>query len=211
VEALNAWLSEPDHDYEKHYKLKEGDIFVEGGSHMGRHARRASPKVGSSGRVIAIEPSPLNIVLLREFLKDFKNITIVEKALWNKKGKEEFWLGEYQPRVAAGHTLKAISGIRENAVYVDVETDTLDNIFVDLGMDLGIETVNLLGWDIEGAETHALEGMSESLSSGLILNLALCFYHKFEPEIQKAIETLKSYEKYHFIEYDQGILYARRK
>jgi len=202
-----AWLSEPDHDYEKHYKLKEDDIFVEGGSHMGRHARRASPKVGSSGRVIAIEPSPLNIVLLRKFLEGFNNITIIEKALWNKKGKEEFWLGEYQPRVAAGHTLKAISGVRENACYVDVETDTLDNILADLK----IETVNLLSWDIEGAEMGALEGMGKSLSSGSILNLALCFYHVSEAEVKQAIEILKYYGKYHFIEYDKGVLYTRLK
>ena len=207
---MKIWEHAPEHDYEKHYKLKEGDVFVEGGAFVGRYARKASSKVGNSGRVVSIEPSPLNLITLRESLEGINNVTIVEKALWNKKGKGELTLfspREDQSQINSGDMLKAVSGIRENVTYVDIKTDTLDNILADLG----IESVNLLGWDIEGAEVGALEGMKKSLSSGSILNMGLCFYHKAESEIRQAINTIKSYENYQFIENDRGILYAGLK
>ena len=49
----------PEHDWERYYKLKPGNVFVEVGPFVGRYAMIGSRK-GCSW-VILIEPSPLTI------------------------------------------------------------------------------------------------------------------------------------------------------
>lgn len=198
----------PEHKYEKHYTLKAGDVFVEGGSYVGRWADKASSIVGTKGRVIAIEPSPPNLEHLRRNVGGLANVTIVEKALWSKKGRAEFWAGT-PSNFGLGHSLKATGRYSERYSedsLVEVEIDVLDNIL----SELGIQTVNLLAWDIEGSEMHALNGTSKYLKSKAILNLALCFYHLPPQFATDASSKLESFG-YHAIEYDMSVLYARVK
>jgi len=195
------------HNWEKHYPLKEGDIFVEGGPFWGRYVWKASKKVGSTGRVIAIEPSPYNIGVLK-ILKEAEgldNVTIVEKALWSEPGKEQFFVQENP----ASHQLKRLPLVKtgempsEDAEYVEIDADTIENILNDLGLD----HVDLLGADIEGAGLAMLKGCGKYLEEGRIRNIAVGVYHMHQPKIDEFMAILEA-EGYEAAIEDEGIVYA---
>jgi FkbM family methyltransferase len=47
-------------------------------------------KVGVDGFVIAVEPHPINIECLKLNLASFRNVEVVEKAVWNTTGVIRF-------------------------------------------------------------------------------------------------------------------------
>ena len=195
------------HNWEKHYQLKEGDIFVEGGAFWGRYVRKASKKVGSTGQVIAIEPSPENIRILKVLTEAeaLENVTIVEKALWSEPGKEQFFIQENP----ASHQLKRLPLVKtgemppEEAEYVEVELDTIENILLGLGID----HVNLLSADIEGAGLAMLKGCGKYLDEKRIRNFAVAVYHMPRAKQEEFISILRNKDYEASLE-DEGIVYA---
>lgn len=196
------------HNWEKHYQLKEGDVFVEGGAFWGRYTWKASKKVGPTGQVIAIEPSPENIKILKVLIKatNLENVTLVEKALWNGPGRDLL----FSQGNSASHQLKRLPGAQtggplpEDANYVEVELDTIDDILTDLG----IKYVDLLSADIEGAELEMLKGCVKYLSEKRIRNIAVAVYH-IRVDLQAAFMGILREKGYKDISHEnEGIVYA---
>ncbi|MHA1370961.1 MAG: FkbM family methyltransferase [Promethearchaeota archaeon] len=164
---LNELLTR-DHDYEKYYKLKAGDIIVDAGAGpFGVFTIFASKIVGATGLVIAIEPEKNNLKNLKENIKinNLENVIVVSKGLWNKKLIKKLYIGNNS---FATHSLSENS----EKLAVSIELDTLDNILT--GLD--ISKVNFVKMDIEGAEIQALDGMKRLLKTN-DLNLAIAAYH----------------------------------
>ena len=192
---------QPEHNWEKYYTLKEGDIFIEGGAFWGRYVKIAAQKVGAQGKVIAIEPSPHNIPTLEKLIerRELKNVTLVRKAIWSEKGREKFCV-DGNP---AGHKLTT-SGER----FIEVEVDTIDNILEELG----IKTVNLLAADVEGAEAEMLRGAERSLTTKKIQNLAIAAYHLGSyQQVQVQIIDFLTSKGYQGIKYEEGVAFARAR
>ena len=68
--------------------LPPGATFVDIGANIGWFSLLAASLVGPTGRVIAIEPNPRNVALLRQSAKDngFDNIDVVTVALGERRG-----------------------------------------------------------------------------------------------------------------------------
>ena len=134
----------PEHNWEGHYILKEGDVFVEAGAFWGRYGKIASRRVGSSGRVILIEASPENQRTIEDLIKrdNMTNVTLVKAAVWSSKGYSKF-ITYGNP---AGHRL-ASEGDAQNfsSNISQVEMVTLDELLPGLGVDI----LDLLACDIE--------------------------------------------------------------
>ena len=113
------------------------DVVIDAGANIGDFTLKAAMR---AKLVIAVEPNPSSLTLLRQNTKNFSNVAIVPKALGNRKGNARI-AGE-----GAG------SAINENEGTL-VEMDTLSNIAAELGV---IPTI--LKMDIEGAERIALPG-----------------------------------------------------
>ena len=66
--------------------LKEGDVFVDVGANIGYYTILGSKLVGSKGLVIAVEPVPDTVKILRFNLRlnDIKNVLVIDKAAWSK-------------------------------------------------------------------------------------------------------------------------------
>ena len=62
--------------------LKEGDIVVDVGAHVGYYSALASLKVGDQGKVFSFEPRPLNIGFFKEHMRvnALHNISLYEGA-----------------------------------------------------------------------------------------------------------------------------------
>ena len=97
--------------------------------------------------MIAIEPCEENLSYLRRNTINLQNVTIIEKAVGNKRG-------------VIGFTGQGVSAGVDHDAHNKVEIDTLDNICEDLKI-----APTLLKMDIEGFEGEALKGMEKSVET----------------------------------------------
>ena len=204
-DSHNQWKWE--HPWELHYNLKDGDVYVEAGAFWGRYAREALPKVGKSGKIILIEPSPINFRTLELWVErdGLENVILVNKAVSDEQCTFPFvcWGNP------AGHRFAQSNDIthEEYGEYiVDVEVDILDNIFSDLELDY----VDLLSCDVENAEVPMVKGCKEFFSKHRIRNVALGAYHANHLPVTNAdliIPILRAWG-YKDLVYEQGVVYG---
>lgn len=144
--------------YKKLYKLQKGDICIVAGASIGIDVMEIASTVGEEGEVVAIEPEPLNLEYLRKNvqLNDFRNVEIVGKGLWSEQGTTNLFLTNNTTHHSVVQKEIMSTGIEGN---VTIQTATLDDILVELG----INEVDLLFMNIEGAELEALKGAKKTL------------------------------------------------
>lgn len=193
-------IGSPEHNWEGHYLLKKGDVFVEAGAFWGRYGRIASKKVGPQGRVVLIEASPENQNTIEALIKrdDLTNVTLVKGAVWSSKGTSNFitWGNP------AGHRLAKEDDSKNYPSNVSqVELVTLDETLPSL-----VDHVDLLGCDIEGAELEMVKGAKTLLEKGFIRNVAIGAYHDpGKPE--QIIEILRGHG-FKALKYEDGLVYG---
>jgi FkbM family methyltransferase len=161
-------------------KLRKGWVVVDVGSEFGYYAIKAAQLVGKSGKVIAIEPHPMNYSVLKKNIFYYKldNIISIPKAAGARKevrrlfeaydlggssilppirlrsvGKERFYKFV---RLIQGDSIFAIlrANLMKPASTYLVHVDTLENIL----NECNIPIVNLIKIDVEGAELEVLKG-----------------------------------------------------
>ncbi len=191
-----------EHNWEKHYDLQPGDIYVEAGAFWARYGRVASEKVGPTGKVILIEPSPKSAEVIRRFIKrdNVENMILIERAIDGEPGERKMIVKENP----ASHRLaRDKSELGQYSDWlVDVQVDTIDNIFTELKLD----RIDLLACDIEGAEIGLVKGAEKCLSKKLIHNVALACYHG--PKISGIVMDLLKGHGYADLVYEEGTMYG---
>lgn len=140
--------------------LKPGDTFWDLGANAGYHTLMAAREVGSTGRVIAVEPDPGTCGILREqlALNGFTNCTIVQAAVSDRAGSTRLVRRASDPR---GNALQEIDNPAiDNKVgdIVEVPSLTMDEL------SARYPRPRLVKMDIEGAEVLALPGGRTFLS-----------------------------------------------
>jgi FkbM family methyltransferase len=192
---------EPEHNWEKYYKLKPGDVFVEAGAFWGRYGKVASPKVGASGKVVLIEGSPDNQQTIEDLINrdNLSNVTLVRAAVANQCCRA-YYLSDGNP---AGHRLAKdvdFELYQKNRI-VPVEVVTLDK-----RLPQHVDHVDLLACDIEGAEVSLVKGAKTLLSQNKIFNVALAAYHA-AANAKQIIEILRGVG-FKDLVYEDGIVYG---
>lgn len=184
------------HPYERYYKLTADDVVVDAGAGpCGVFTVFAAKAVGEGGLVIAIEPEKSRLENVKENLKinNLKNVIVVSKGLWDKRGLKKLGLGHYS----------LVWNSKKEAM--EVEVDELDNILTDLH----ISKVSFIKMDIEGAEIQALNGMERTLKNNDV-KLAIAAYHVVDgtPTYRTIVYKL---EKEGFIVHENdGFVYAAK-
>jgi FkbM family methyltransferase len=114
-------------------------------------------KLAPAGRVFAFEPSDFNFHLLHlnRALNDLGNLEIINLALADKNGEQEFCVAEDSCFSSFRNTCR-----KKISQVVNVKTETLDN-FVRRS---GIAKINFIKIDVEGAEKLVLQGASDVLA-----------------------------------------------
>jgi FkbM family methyltransferase len=184
--------------YERHYKLRKGDIVVDLGANVGVFTINAAKKVGDAGKVIAIEPEKNNLEFLRKNieLNKLKNVAIVPKGVWSKKGIMNLYLGP----ASGWHSL-----IFRRDKFTQIEVDTLDHKLEGLN----IAKVDFIKMDIEGAEIEALKGMEDTLKTDKI-RLAIEAFHKVKGKATAEIIAPSLKRKGFKIYEENGFVYAEK-
>jgi FkbM family methyltransferase len=157
-------------------------VAMDIGANCGMYTIPLAKMLGSNGRVIAIEAEKNNAKLLREnvSLNNLKNVSVIEKGCFSKKGEMSFYIDNYG---TGGHSLLEI----ENARKEIIQTDTIDNIL----KDLGIEHVDLIKIDVEGVEIEAFKGAKNILNKS---HPRIIFEAMTPEKINEITDFLKEYK-----------------
>ncbi len=135
--------------------LTRGDIAIDVGAHVGRHAIPMATKVYPNGQVFAFEPLPMCRAMLEEQLTKqhgelAKVITTYSYALSDYDGEAEFVLPIDAP---------AYSGLKQRIYDTPTRLDRmsvmvrkLDSLFLEL------PSLKYIKIDAEGGEFHVLKG-----------------------------------------------------
>lgn len=155
--------------YLKNYEIKEGDYVVDAGAYIGTFAIYVAKIVGDKGRVIAFEPdkSNFNKLLKNIKLNDVNNIIAINKGLWNKNETLKF------------DRRKSKSSMMVECMDNKTQGEVVDYKFVKLDDELkkiGINKIDFIKMDIEGAEIEAVKGCRDILNNNNV-NLAIASYH----------------------------------
>lgn len=146
--------------------VKKGDVVLDIGAHIGYFTLLLARLVGENGRVYAFEPDPTNSALLGKNVKTngYTNVILEQKAVSNKSGKVPLYLSQDHK---AGHTTFNTHSGRH---CIDIEAVRLDDYFKDSN-----ENIDFIKIVINGAEGHALQGMSSILQKNKNVKLLTQF------------------------------------
>src|SRR2546426_3592026 len=139
--------------------LKEGDVVFDVGANIGWHTLVSAKMVKRIGRIYAFEPEPINFSLLSKSIayNAFQNVELFNCCVADYNGEVELFLNEDNP---GDHSITWTVGAKS----IRVPCSKLDTIAVKYGLD----HIDLLKMDIEGAEPKALSGASDLLDQGKI-------------------------------------------
>ncbi|MDZ7637095.1 MAG: FkbM family methyltransferase [Bryobacterales bacterium] len=167
--------------------IREGDVVLDCGAHVGTFTHFALAR--GAGKVIAIEPSPRNVECLRRnFPKEIAEgrVIVYPKGVWNKD--DVLVLEQVGENSAADTVVMHQPGARKGT---EVPLTTIDKLVAELGL----ERVDYIKMDIEGAEAPALEGAAATLNRWKP-RLALASYHKEDDPIVLPATVSKLAEGY---------------
>jgi FkbM family methyltransferase len=142
------------------YEPSPGDTIVDVGAGIGEETFYFSEKVGKQGKVVSIEAHPGTFVCLQKLCEYNKldNVVPLNLAI---QGEESQAIIDDPERHIASTIIDTKDGIK-------VEGVTLDRLMVKLGVD----TIDFIKMNIEGAEKVALAGMTESIQRTKFVNIS---------------------------------------
>lgn len=140
--------------------LKEDEVFIDIGAHLGYYSLLASRLVGEKGRVIAFEPTPSIFKILEKNTRNKSNIIAKQKALFNKINRIKFI--DYGLRDSVLNTWKkrTVDFLKNKGEEISVEAITLDMFCNENNI-----RPHFIKLDTEGSESLVLEGMSNILEN----------------------------------------------
>jgi FkbM family methyltransferase len=150
------------HDYFlQEFIPRPGDTVVDVGAGIGDEVHTFSRLVGEGGRVFAIEAHPSTFELLerRCRLSRLTNVELAQVAIADKAGV--ITISDVEMDIANSIVGQSGGGVK-------VPAQTLD----DFVAERGIELIDFLKMNIEGAERYAIEGMTATRQ--LVRNVCIC-------------------------------------
>ncbi len=146
-----AW--EPPVSHFLRSKLQPGMIVLDVGAHAGYYTLLMAKQVGKDGKVIAFEPNRLVRELLLKNIKlnEYDYVTVSPFALFSREGTTVLeTLDSSNMRLS----LDSAASNKEQVVMREFDRCTIE---------LGVDRVDLIKIDVEGAEFDVLQGMRELL------------------------------------------------
>jgi FkbM family methyltransferase len=139
--------------------LKPGMSILDIGANIGYYALMELGLIGPTGRLVAVEPSPSNVELLRRnlALNGYTGIEVHQAAISDQPGLKPFFLSEMSNLNTFhdnGTGLLHLSG-----KTVDVRTATVPEIMNGRPLDL-------IRMDVEGHEVEVINGLLPAIERG---------------------------------------------
>jgi FkbM family methyltransferase len=138
--------------------VRAGDLIIDVGANIGVLTGLFACWVGQNGRVIAIEPEPVNVATLRRRMKrpDLAPIVeIVPAAAGDRNGRAQLRITPHHP---GDHHV--VTGPDSAGDTIEVDSITLDDLLAARNR----QCPSLLKIDVQGAELSVLRGASQTLA-----------------------------------------------
>jgi FkbM family methyltransferase len=136
------------------FKPSQGQVVLDIGAHIGKYTLKTAKSVGAEGKVIAVEGNPNNFRILKKNveLNNLHNVLLLNLVAWNK----ECILRLFNGKCAGWNSAK----IDWNLGWYEVNARPLDRVIEECGVD----RVDLIKIDVEGAEWEVLVSIKETIS-----------------------------------------------
>lgn len=143
--------------------LKSGDTLIDVGANCGYISLPLTKTIGSTGRIVAIEPSTRDYKRLTENIalnKLSEVVKPVKLAMGDRIGHKTMLIASEERSGSNTLGMKfAFQGI-EKETTEDVNVSTIDNV---VNME-NITQVNVIKLDVEGSEVRCLEGAKDTIA-----------------------------------------------
>ncbi|MFK7989937.1 MAG: FkbM family methyltransferase [Sandaracinaceae bacterium] len=142
-------------------RARPGDVVIDAGAYTGKSALQFFRQMRGRGTVVALEPS----------LASYRKL-----ARWPVPGLIPLAVGAWhRADTLRFHEAGASGRITDGDGGTEVHVDRIDALVANLGLD----RVDLLKFDVEGAEKHALEGAEQTIQQHRPA-VQLSIYHRPE-------------------------------
>jgi FkbM family methyltransferase len=191
-------------DIIERFTPKQGDVVVDIGAHIGLYTIISSKRVGTNGKVVAIEADPGNFEMLNRNIKlnQLTNVIPLNYAVYSKETKIKLYLPSGESGFTKYNTIMS-DWVNTKDKFVEVNANTLDYLLQSKG--IREEEVNWIKIDVEGAEFEVLKGAHNVLSKSKDIALLMELHgppNVYRPKVQELlnlynfkIELEKSYEE----------------
>jgi FkbM family methyltransferase len=147
---------------------KPGMTFLDVGANIGLYTALALPRIGSTGRVVALEPDRESFEYLRKTViaNHADNVTCIRKAAADCSGVLKLFVSENN---------RGDNRLYDNELSTgsyDVEVAPMDLLLEELG----ITAVDLVKIDVQGFEGRVLRGMRETIARSPNLTILMEFW-----------------------------------
>jgi FkbM family methyltransferase len=168
-------------------RIRTGDTVIDCGAHIGVFTRYALSR--GAARVVAVEPDPTNLAALdANFAPEIAagRVLLIRAGVWDEK---TFLTLSDSTESSARHSFVTH---RDSAEKIEgIPVLPLDQIVAGLGLD----RVDFIKMDIEGAERRALAGARQTLER-FHPRLAICTYHLRDDTAAVPRAVLTAYSPY---------------
>ncbi len=155
-------------------KLKENEVYVDGGAYIGDTAEEFILHMKKEGKnyqyIYSFEPDSNNCVLARKNLSIYSKVEIVPYGLWSHKTELKFAANPNADFIGSS----VVQG--DNEKFNTVSVVSLDEFFADKPKE---QWATIIKMDIEGSESQALVGATKLIQEKKP-QLIICAYHKPE-------------------------------
>ena len=151
--------------------LRPGMTFVDVGANWGYFSLAAATMVGEAGRVISVEADPRACRTLRANVarNHLNAVTVLEMAASDRPGVLRLQEYEAAASDSGSFGVTSTTTVVDGGRTFDVAARTLDDALDEAGVD----QIDLLKMDIEGAEARALAGLQRRLGKRRIDRILL--------------------------------------
>ncbi len=160
-EILNTGRWEPDTWAAIQPCLTAGGTFVDVGAHIGYFSLKAARVVGSQGRVIAVEPNPATLPVLRDNIRGSEAGCVEVKPIACSDAETELDLFAAARSNTGASSISCANALLAGSLgnVYRVPARPLDDIL----QEAGSPRVDVIKIDVEGAEMMVLRGARETL------------------------------------------------
>jgi len=134
--------------------VKEGDLFIDIGAHLGKYSLPIARAVGDKGSVIALEANSKNHDCLKNNvgLNNLHYITVLNIAAWSNDENLEFYPGESSGTGSINN--------KTGGKHCEISGRSLDSLLEEMAVGAPVDWIKI---DVEGAELEVLKGAKKIL------------------------------------------------
>jgi FkbM family methyltransferase len=139
--------------------LPKGAVFFDVGAHIGYDALKGARLVGETGRVVAFEPNPNTLALLRSNIEASGAHNIIVQPIACTDAETTLTLFDSTPGGNSGSSSLSQANAGARTRPYTVRGRPIDDVVAELGLS----RVDVLKADVEGAELLVLRGAAQTL------------------------------------------------